>query len=369
MNFDFSAEQKSLRDGARRFLADRCPPTAVRRILDGPEPFDRALWRGLAELGYTGTAIAEDQGGVGLGSLELCVIAEELGRALAPTPFASSIYLAAEAIKTFGSAPQQARWLPKLADGSIIGTLALAEGPRAPTPEALQTRFDGAVLSGTKTPVADGDVADVAIVAVAGGGLVLVDLGANGVTRAPVDTIDPTRSHATISFERTPAEMLGAATDGWRDLQAIFDRAAVLIAFEQLGGAQACLEAGRDYALTRHAFGRPIGSFQAIKHKLADVYVAVELARSNAYYAAWALASGAAELPVAAAAARVAASEAYLLASRENIQVHGGMGYTWAFDCHLHYRRAKLLALALGSPRAWRDKLIARLEARNATAA
>jgi acyl-CoA dehydrogenase len=144
------------------------------------------------------------------------------------------------------------------------------------------------------------------------------------------------------------------------------ERAAVLFAFEQVGGAQRSLEMARDYALERYAFGRPIGSFQAIKHKLADVYVATELARSNAYYGAWALARNAPELPLAAAAARVSANEAFFLAAKENIQVHGGMGYTWEFDCHLYYRRAKLLSLAVGSSRLWKDRLITQLETANA---
>jgi alkylation response protein AidB-like acyl-CoA dehydrogenase len=223
-----------------------------------------------------------------------------------------------------------------------------------------------------KVPVADGDIADVAVVAARtsrdGGersvSLFLVDLSGPGVARVPVKTVDPTRSHARIELRDVPAEPLGATGDGWRLLERLLDRAAVLFAFEQVGGAQAALEMGRDYALGRFAFGRPIGSFQAIKHKLADVYIATELARSNAYYGAWALSTDAPELPVAAAAARVSASEAFYLAAKENIQTHGGMGFTWEFDCHLYYRRAKLLALALGSTRVWKDRLITRLESR-----
>ncbi|HJT05829.1 MAG TPA: acyl-CoA dehydrogenase family protein, partial [Stellaceae bacterium] len=173
------------------------------------------------------------------------------------------------------------------------------------------------------------------------------------------------RAHARLVFDGAAAEPLGALGEGVPLLRRILDRAAVLFAFEQVGGAQAALDMAKAYALERYAFGRPIGSFQAIKHKLADVYVATELARSNAYYGAWALSQDAAELPVAAAAARVAASEAFSLASRENIQTHGGMGFTWAFDCHLYYRRAKLLSLTLGSPREWKDRLITHLETRN----
>jgi alkylation response protein AidB-like acyl-CoA dehydrogenase len=222
-------------------------------------------------------------------------------------------------------------------------------------------------VSGTKVPVADGDVADFAVVVAAHGdgraGLFLVDLTASGVTRASVATVDPTRSHARLVLDSVPGELLGAPGQGWPLTERLLDRAAVLVAFEQLGGAQAALEMAREYALGRFAFGRQIASFQAIKHKLADMYVGVELARSNAYYGAWALTKDAPELPVAAAAARVAASEAYYQAAKENIQIHGGMGFTWEFDCHLHYRRAKLTGLTLGSARRWKDLLVTRLEA------
>jgi alkylation response protein AidB-like acyl-CoA dehydrogenase len=196
--------------------------------------------------------------------------------------------------------------------------------------------------------------------------LVLVDLRGAGVNRSAVETIDPSRSHARIVFANTPAEALGSPGGAEALLKRVQDRAAVLFAFEQVGGAQRSLDMARDYALQRYAFGRPIGSFQAIKHKLADVYVATELARSNAYYGAWALARDAAELPLAAASARISANEAYFLAAKENIQVHGGMGYTWEYDCHLHYRRAKLLSLTLGSTRMWKDRLITQLESANA---
>jgi acyl-CoA dehydrogenase len=369
MNFDFSDDLKQLREQARKFLSERCPPKAVRRVLEGSEPYDEALWKEIAAMGWTGAAIPEEHGGAGLGHLGLCVLAEELGSALAPVPFSSSVYLASEAIMAGGSEAQKRAWLPKLASGAAIGTLALAEGPGKADVRKLHTTFRGGTLSGEKLPVPDGDVANMAVVVAQGErgiALALADLEGSGVTRAPVETIDPSRSHARIRFEGAPAEALGSPGDGERLLRRIQDRAAVLTAFEQVGGAQRSLEMARDYALQRYAFGRPIGSFQAIKHKLADVYVATELARSNAYYGAWALARDAPELPLAAAAARISASEAYFLAAKENIQVHGGMGYTWEFDCHLYYRRAKLLSLALGSTRVWKDRLITQLETANA---
>jgi acyl-CoA dehydrogenase len=365
MNFDFPDDLKLLREQARKFLRERNSVAAARRVLEGGEPYDKELWQEIAAMGWTGAAIPEEYGGAGLGHLGLCVLAEELGYALAPVPFASSAYLATEALLAAGSEQQKKRWLPKLAAGEAIGTLAHAEGPGAATPRSLRTTVEGGKISGTKVPVPDGTVADVAVVAAKGGALYLVDLSGAGVKRAAVETVDPSRAHARIAFEGAAAEPLGAAADGAALLKRIQDRAAVLIAFEQVGGAQAALDMAKAYAMERYAFGRPIGSFQAIKHKLADVYVATELARSNAYYGAWALSTDAPELGVAAAAARVAASDAFYLAAKENIQTHGGMGYTWAFDCHLYYRRAKLLALALGPAREWKDRLITELETRN----
>jgi alkylation response protein AidB-like acyl-CoA dehydrogenase len=369
MNFDFSDELKLLREQARRYLSERCSSPTVRRILDGAEPYDKSLWKEIAAMGWTGAAIPEEYGGAGLGHLGLCVLAEELGSALAPVPFSSSIYLAAEAIMVGGSDAQKRAWLPELARGETVGTLALAEGPGRADPRKLRTAFRNGTLAGEKLPVPDGDVADIAVVAAQGEqGLVLalVDLKTAAVTRSAVETIDPSRSHARIVFDNAPAEVLGSPGEGKALLRRVEDRAAVLFAFEQVGGAQRTLEMARDYALARYAFGRPIGSFQAIKHKLVDVYVATELARSNAYYGAWALASDAVDLPLAAASARISASEAYFLAAKENIQVHGGMGYTWESDCHLYYRRAKLLSLALGSSRLWKDRLITQLESANA---
>jgi acyl-CoA dehydrogenase len=371
MNFDFSDDQKVLRDQAKKFLGQQASSARVRRILESDTPYDVELWRGMAENGWQGTAIPEAYGGAGFGYLELCVIAEELGRSLAPTPFSSSVYLATEALLLAGSDAQKKARLPTLALGEAIGCFALAEGPTAATAKSVGTRLKDGKISGTKTPVADGDVADFAVVAArtadgTGDGtlsLALVDLNAPGVKRTTVKTVDPTRSHAAIVFDGALAEPLGPTGHGWRLVRALLDRAAVLVAFEQVGGAQAALDMAREYAMGRFAFGRPIASFQAIKHKLVDMYVATELARSNAYYAAWALSTGAPEVPVAAAAARVSATEAFWLAAKENIQTHGGMGFTWEFDCHLYYRRAKLLALSLGSARRWKHELISRLGA------
>ena len=369
MNFDFSDDQKMLRDQANRFLRDNATPKEVRAILENDEaPFDESLWRSIVELGWTGTAIPEEYGGAGLSREDLCVIAEELGRSLAPTPFSSSVYLATEALMLAGDDAQKQSYLPRLALGEVIGCFAMAEGAGAPTPATIDTAVTDNRISGSKIPVADGDIANFAVVLARSAGdlsLFLVDLSAEGVTRETVETVDPTRSHARIDFADTPAEPLGPAGDGWRLAESLLDRAAVLFAFEQVGGAQACLDMATDYANNRYAFGRAIGSFGAIKQKLVDIYVSLELGRANAYYGAWALGTDAAELPVAAAAARVAASEAFNHAARESIQTHGGMGFTWEHDCHLFYRRAKLLSLALGGERRWKDRLISQLELRN----
>lgn len=376
MDFDFSADQRQLKDQARRFLADQCDRTAVRAVLDGPQSYDAALWKGLAQQGYLGAAIPEAYGGLGAGYLELCVIAEELGRAVAPVPFSSAIAIAAELLLRAGTEAQKQRWLPALVAGEAIGTLALAERPGRVTPASIACAVSGGKLSGVKLPVADGDIADFAVVAAhAEGGdaqaysLYIVDLKGPGVTREVLPSIDPTRSQARIHFAQAAAEPLGAAGEGARFVAEVADRAAVLIAFEQLGGADRALETGCAYAQERFAFGRPIGSLQAIKHMLADMYVSATLARSNAYYGAWALSTDAKELPEAAATARVSATQAYQHCARNNIQVHGGMGFTWEFDCHLHYRRANLLALALGSLSEWEDLLVERLRARQSQAA
>jgi len=367
MNFEFSDEQNLLREQAQSFLAKTCPLTAVRKVLDGKASYDEGTWRGMIELGWTATTIPEQYEGLGLGYLELCVLAEELGRSLAPTPFSSSLYLATEALLCFGSAAQKARYLPKLATGEWIGTFALAEGAGAVSPTRLRTKAGKDTVKGTKVPVADGDVANFAIVLARETGraasMYLVDLNGTGVKRKVVDTLDPTRSHAEIRFADAPAELLGARGEGWQQTDRLFDRAAVPFAFEQIGGAQAALDMARNYALGRYAFGRPIASFQAIKHKLADMYIAATLARSNGYYGAWALSSDARELPLAAATARVSATEAFHECAKENIQTHGGMGFTWEFDCHLYYRRAKLLSVNLGALPTWKDRLVTALEA------
>lgn len=369
MNFEFSEEQDLLREQAQGFLSTNCPPSVVRRVLEGDEPFDADLWGKIAGMGWTATVIPEEYEGLGLTYLELSVIAEELGRAIAPVPFSSSVYLATEALLLAGNEAQKQQYLPALAAGSKIGCFAVAEGPGQTNHQS--TTVSNGKLSGTKLPVADGDIADFAIVVAAantgdGASLYLVDLSAPGVDREALSTIDPSRSHARIDFSSTDAELLGAEGEGWALVDSIYNKAAVLFAWEQVGGADTCLNMAKEYALGRFAFGRPIASFQAIKHKLANMYVKNTLARSNCYYGAWALSTDADELPLAAATARVSAIQAYYFASKENIQTHGGMGFTWEFDCQFPYRRSKLLATNIGSEATWQDKLISAIEKQRA---
>jgi len=362
MDFDYSGEQRQLQQEARRFLEDRCPPSSVRAVLENPElSLDRGLWAGMAELGWLGTVIPEVHGGLGLGYVELCVIAEELGRAVAPVPFASTLYFFAEALLLAGSPAQQAQWLPKIACGELIGCFATAEGPGRPS-GALTTVVEAGRITGTKIPVTDGGIADVAIVLAAAAGapgLYLVQLEQTAVRRGPLGSLDDSRGVASLSFHGAHAELLGRPGAGLHLVDRVLQRAAVLLAFEQIGGADRCLQTARDYALQRYVFGRPIGSFQAVKHRLADMYVRNELARSNAYYAAWALDTNADELPIAAAAARLAASDAFGFAAKENIQIHGGAGFTWDADPHLFFRRARQLSLVAGAPAVWGEQLAA----------
>ena len=360
MNFDYSDDQKMLKDEARKFLAAKCDAKVVRGVLDHDDrQYDEALWKGVAEQGWLGAAIPEEHGGLGLGHVELCALAEELGRACAPIPFASTVYFVAEAILLHGSPEQKAKWLPRIAAGEVIGAFATSEGP-GPIGR-VRTSVTGGALSGTKIPVTDGNIANLFVV-LADDGLYLVE----GPAEAEVlQTLDPTRPAARVTFANVPAERLGSE-DGLAAMQAVLDRAAVLLAFEQLGGADKCLEMAKSYALDRVAFGRQIGGYQAIKHKLADIYVKNEVARSNAYYGAWALNTSAGELPLAAATARVAASEAFWFASKENIQTHGGIGFTWEADPQLYYRRSRQLSLVAGAPATWKERLVGQLETRNA---
>ncbi len=367
MNLEFSDDQKFVQKTARDYLTENAPLSLCRAVLEGNKPYDPALWKGVAEMGWLGTAVPETYGGAGLSHLELVLIAQELGRTLAPIPFSSSVYLATEAILQAGSEAQKQKWLPKLASGEAIGTLALVEGlGDFDASSADGTRFDGSRVTGVKLPVSDGCAANVALVVAREGdghSLVLVELDGEGVTRTALASFDASRPLARLQLEGARGDRLGAAGQGASLVRDVLDRAAVLMGYEQIGGAERALDLTRSFTMGRFAFGRPVASFQALKHRLADVYAKTQIALSNGYFAAWALSNGSDELAVAACSTRVAASEAFVLASEEMIQMHGGVGFTWEYDCHLFYRRARALAAALGTAHEWREKLVSRLEA------
>jgi alkylation response protein AidB-like acyl-CoA dehydrogenase len=361
MNLEFSDDQKFVQKTARDYLAENAPLSLCRAVLEGKKPYDPALWKGVAEMGWLGTAVPEAYGGAGLSHLELVLIAQELGRALAPIPFSSSVYLATEAILQAGSEAQKQKYLPKLAAGETIGTLALAEGlGDFDAASATATSFDGKRVTGTKVPVSDGAAANFAVVVAkegAGHSLVLVDLEGDGVTRTALASFDPSRPLAKLELENAPGERLGAAGQGAQIARDVLDRAAVLMGYEQIGGAERALDLTRAFTMGRFAFGRPVASFQALKHRMADVYARTQIALSNGYFAAWALGSGSAELAVAACSTRVAASEAFVLASEEMIQMHGGVGFTWEYDCHYYFKRAKAIEVTYGDPSYHRERV------------
>lgn len=357
MNFDLSDEQKMLAEQARGLLAERTPYDHLRGLIDEGAEWDEALWRELGEMGFLGAAIAEAHGGLGMTALDLGVISAELGRSNAAVPFFSSIVLAADAIALAGNDAQKARWLPGLASGAVIGCFAASEGPGPMLGAAVPC--EAGRISGTKHPVADAGIAHIAVVQ-CGDALAIVELDQPGVTRTKLDSFDQLRAHYRIDFNDAAADLMPG-----RGLVAmLLDRAAVQAAFEAVGGSEACLAMGLAYVKDRPMFGRPLASYQAIKHKLADVAVAIELAKSNAYYGGWAADDSVGDLPMAAASARLSAISAFEMAARENLQVHGGIGYTFDANCHFYYRRERMLSVNIGNRAHWADRLIAHVPGR-----
>ena len=365
-----SSEAKAIADEARTLLRERGATAKSREVLAGDAAFDRGLWEEMGRLGWLGVSIPEEFGGSAAGSEALCLLAAEIGRANAAVPFSSTVYFASDAIGRFGSLAQKAEYLSAIAQGSLIATTAATEGPGDPRAAAGNCRVRKGLLSGSRWPVVDGLIADLAIVFCidedAGGqaAAFLVRLGDKGVIRRRLAGVDPSRELAWLEFQNVPVQRLGDPAQGGQAadvLAQVLARAAVPMAFEQIGGAQSCLDMAVGYAKTRYAFGQPIGANQAIKHKLAEVYIAIELARSNGYFAAWAHATDAEELFIAAASAHVSASEAFFLAARENIQTHGGIGVTAEVDCHLYLRRCRHLAAQLGTLQEWKSRLVAEL--------
>lgn len=363
MNFDLSDDAKTLREAARKFLDAKAGPAVARQVMDAGASMNAGLWAEVVEQGWPAVRVPEDQGGLGLGAEEACVLAEEAGRSLAPVPLVSTL-AAIEALLVAGSEAQQAEWLPRLASGEAIGCIAWAEGAKSPLQQP-DTRLEGGRLRGAKSPVIDGRVATMAIVTVAGPDgpvMAIADLATAG--RSDVASLDLVRPSASLKFDGVAADALGTAADWVKVTQ----RIAMLTAWEALGTAEAAREMTVDYARERVAFGQRIGRYQGVKHKLADMYIKAELARAHALYGCWAWSADSDELEQAAAAARVAALDAVRFAGEEGLHLHGGIGFTWEQDCQFYYRRNRLLATFIGTRGHWSDRLVRTLEQRNKAA-
>jgi alkylation response protein AidB-like acyl-CoA dehydrogenase len=337
--------------------------------MDTTEGYDPAVWSQMADqLGLQSLTIPEEFGGSGFTYVELLVVLEEMGAALLCAPFFSSVALGANALLTSGDDEAKKSYLPGIASGETIATLAITEDNGkwdfSGIEAAATKKGDGWVINGHKMFVIDGHVANLIIVAArtgAGVSLFAVQGDAAGLTRTPLPTMDQTRKQARLEFADVPATLIGADGGAEAGLSKTLDLAAVALAAEQVGGAQRVLDSSVEYAKTRIQFGRPIGSFQAIKHKCADMLLEVESAKSAAYYAAWAAAEDSDELPVVASLAKSYCSEAYFHSAAENIQIHGGIGFTWEHPAHLYFKRAKSSELLFGDPAYHRELLAQRI--------
>jgi len=358
-------EQDLIASTSRQFLEENIGIERVRELMMSDEGFDRGLWKEMADLGWMGLAVAEDHGGAGLGAPEMGVLLEEMGRLMTPGPFLASAVLATAVIQQVATESQQTRLLPSLASGDVIASVALYEEPRGwnvltPATEASRSG-DAWVLRGRKRFVFDGHVSDQLLVTAMsdeGLGVFVVDSDAVGVAVSQMPGLDPTRRQAEVSLDGVTVARearLGEGDPG-SGLTRALRLGSVALASEQVGGAQQCMEMSVEYAKNRYQFGRPIGSYQAIKHRCANMLMRVEHARSAAYYAAR-VTDDDEELAVAAPLALSVASEAYVWVAGENIQVHGGIGFTWEHDAHLYLKRAKASSLMTGGPRHQRDQL------------
>ncbi len=375
MNFAFSEEQEELRRTVRQFLEAKSPETEVRRLMETVEGYDPAVWKQMGqELGLQGLAIPEEYGGQGFTFIELGIVLEEMGRVLLCAPYFSSAVLAANAILNVGTDAQKAELLPGIASGDTIATLAFTEpsgkwDAAGITMEASENVGGEITLSGEKMFVIDGFTSDLIVVVARTAGssgtdgisFFTVRGVADGLTRTSLSTMDMTRKQAKLEFDNVVAAPLGSTQDGWAAFSKTLDQAAVALSNEMMGGAQKVLDMSVEYAKVRVQFGRPIGSFQAIKHKCADMLLEVESGKSAAYYASWAAAEDNEELPVVAALAKAYCSEAYFHASAENIQIHGGIGFTWEHPAHLYFKRAKSSEIYLGDPTYHRELLAQRI--------
>ena len=373
MKLAVATEQQELGDAVRRFLADRAPVSRVRELMETPDGIDRQVWQQAgAQLGLQGIAIPEEYGGAGFSFAEQAIILEELGAALYGGPYLASAVLAATALLSGSDEAARRELLPGIASGETVATLAVTEDDGSWDPAAVRltaapTAPDGGgwILDGHKSFVLDGHTADlILVVAATGPGLSLfgVQAGAAGLDRRVLPTLDQTRKLARLEFRSVPAaRLIGAPGEAGAVLARTLDVAAIALAAEQLGGAQRALDMAVGYAKTRHQFGRPIGSFQAIKHRCADLLLEVASLRSAVRYAAAAVAEDSAEVPVVAALAKAYASDVYFHVAAENIQIHGGIGFTWEHDAHLYFKRAKSSELFLGDASYHRERLAQRI--------
>jgi len=365
----FTEEHRALRASVREFLEARSPEAEVRRVADTPDGFDPEVWKQLAEmLGLPGLVVPEELGGSGAGFVELGIVLEEMGRALLPAPFFSTVVLGAGALLLSGDVAAQQAYLPALCEGRLRATLAVAEDAGPWSLDRVQTTArpsgEGWVIDGVKDHVLDGATAHLVLVLARVGeepALFAVDGSADGLVRTRLDTLDLTRRQARIELAGTPAALVGGLGEGWRVVEQVLDRALASLAAEQAGGARRVLEMAAAYARERVQFGRPIGSFQAIKHRCADMLIDVERADVAAARALWSVDFAPEELPVAARVAKAFCSDAYFDAAAANIAVHGGIGFTWEHPAHLYFRRAKSAQLQFGSPAHHREAMLQHL--------
>jgi len=374
MDFGFSEEQEMLRQSVRDFLAAESPMTYVRQMMEEERGFSDAQWQKMAALGWTGLIIPEAYGGAGLNMIDMVVVLEEMGKVVFPGPFFASTILGGVAIDLGGTAAQKQRWLPGLADGSKRATLAQVEESGRWDADGIQlpakAAGGGFSLSGTKLFVHDAHNTDLLIVPVRSGAsgtdgvtVLVVDAKAKGIALRVLKTMDQTRKLCEVTFDNVSVgkdAVLGEVGKGWALLDRLIDRAKVALCAEMCGGAQRVLDMSVEYAKVREQFGKPIGSFQAIQHKCANMMVQVESAKSATYYAAWAVANDVPEAHLAACMAKAYTSDAYRFVSAEGIQIHGGIGFTWEHDMHLYFKRAKGSEVTFGDA-TWNRELVAQV--------
>jgi alkylation response protein AidB-like acyl-CoA dehydrogenase len=355
MQFGLSESQQILKDNARKFFAGECPITEVRRLMETPTAYDATLWAKMAEQGFTGIISPEEYGGLGLGKVELVLLMEEAGFALLPGPFFSTVALAAPVFEALGSPDQKKKYLAPICHGQARSTVAMLEAAASWDSADVQMSAQGGKLTGQKLFVTDAAVAD-SIIVVARNGVFVVEAKAPGVTIAPMSSMDITRKQYSVKFNNTPAEKLGELAG----LNRALDISTAALVAELVGGMQRSLDLTVQYAKTRKQFGKPIGSFQAVQHQCADMYLETESSRSAAYYAGWALEENTPDAATAVSIAKMYASDAARSIGNHGIQIHGGMGFTWENDLHLYYRRAKASETTLGDATFHRER-IARL--------